>query len=283
MKTIFISILLSLTLAASVFSAEPVSPPRRIITLAPNVTEIVYALGLGENIIGDTSYCDYPEAAKKKPKVGGMSNPSLEAVVSLKPDLVVMTTDGNPREVQERLESLRIRTYVFEARRLSELAKGVRDLGRALGVEEQGESLARDIEAGLRQASARRGGTAAAHRKILFIVWPEPLIVAGPHTVIDDALALLGQINIAATAKTEYPKYSVEEVIRQAPDVLFIGKSMGMDMRGVSRGFLDRMQSVPAVRNGNVFFLSDRLFRLGPRVLTGIDEMAADLELAKAK
>jgi iron complex transport system substrate-binding protein len=266
--------------AGSAFAA---APPRRIITLAPNMTEIVYALGLGENVVGVTTFCDYPEDAKKKPKVGGMSNPSLEAVVSLKPDLVVMTTDGNPKEFQERLGSLRIRTYVFEARRLNELPKGIRDLGRALGIPERGESLARGIEQGLRQASGRWNGKDKPHRKVLFIVWPEPLIVAGPNTVIDDAFALLGQANVAAAAKTEYPKYSLEEVIRQAPDVLFIGKSMGMDMREVSGGALDRMQSVPAVRNGNVFFLSDRLLRLGPRVLKGIEEMATDLEQAKVQ
>jgi iron complex transport system substrate-binding protein len=283
MKQTLIIILLIIGLCAAVSASDVSAPPRRIITLAPNVTEIVYALGLGENIVGVTTFCDYPEGAKTKPKVGGMSNPSLEAVVSLKPDLVVMTTDGNPKEFQERLESLKIRTYVFEARRLNELPNGIRELGRELGIQKRGESLARGIEQGLGQASVRWSGKDKPHRKVLFIVWPEPLIVAGPSTVIDDTLALLGQTNIAAAAKTEYPKYSIEEVIRQGPDVLFIGKSMGMDMREVSRGFLSRMQSVPAVKNGNVYFLSDRLLRLGPRVLKGIEEMAADLEKVKGQ
>ena len=88
-------------------------------SLAPSMTEILFAMGLGDNIVGVTSFCDYPEEAKKKPKIGGMSNPSLEAVVSLKPDIVVMTTDGNPKEFEERLRSLKITTYVFTARRLA--------------------------------------------------------------------------------------------------------------------------------------------------------------------
>jgi iron complex transport system substrate-binding protein len=257
--------------------AEAASPPKRIITLAPSVTEIVYALGLGENIVAVTTYCDYPEEAKKKPKIGGMSNPSLEAVVALKPDVVVMTTDGNPKEFQERLHSFRIRTYVFKARRLKELPQGIRELGQALGVKAPAHKLADTIEAGIntfRINSALRTPHSTLKKKVLFIVWPEPLIVAGPNTVIDDALALLGQVNIASGAKIEYPKYSIEEVIRQAPEVLFIGKSMGMDMREVSQGFLKRMRSVPAVRNGKVFFASDKLFRLGPRVPKGIEEMA---------
>jgi iron complex transport system substrate-binding protein len=276
MKKIFlISVIFGLV--SSAYSAEP---PKRIITLAPSVTEIIYALGLGESIVGVTTYCDYPEEAKKKPKVGGMSNPSLEAVVSLKPDLVVLTTDGNPKEFQERLTSFKIRTYVFKARRLAELPQGIRDLGQALDIQNRADKLARDIEAGINKFKASHSElhTPNSARNVLFIVWPEPLIVAGPNTVIDDTLSLLGQINIASTAKTEYPKYSIEEVIRRAPDVLFIGKSMGMDMREVSQGFLKRMQSVPAVKNGKVFFLSDKLFRLGPRVPKGIEEMAGYLE-----
>ena len=92
------------TLHYSLFTVSyAVEPPQRIISLAPATTEILFALGLGERIVGVTNFCDYPEEAKKKPKVGGMSNPSLEAVVSLKPDIVVMSIDGNPKEFEERL------------------------------------------------------------------------------------------------------------------------------------------------------------------------------------
>ncbi len=276
---IFFSFLLSVV-SFFACSASAAETPKRIITLAPSVTEIVYALGLGDHIIGVTTFCDYPEEARKKPKVGGMSNPSLETVVSMKPDLVVMTTDGNPKEFQERLTALKIKTYVFEARRLAQLPKGIRDLGKALQVEDRAEKLAGGIEQGIKglQSSASRTPHSALRRKVLFIVWPEPLIVAGPGTVIDDVLTLLGEKNIAATARSEYPKYSIEEVIRQQPDVLFIGRSMGMDMREVSQGFLKRMSSVPAVRTGRVYFLSDKLFRLGPRVMAGIEEMKKELE-----
>jgi iron complex transport system substrate-binding protein len=110
---------------------------------------------------------------------------------------------------------------------------------------------------------------------VLFIVWPEPLIVAGPGTVIDDAVTLLRYENIAGTAKTAYPKYSIEEVIRQAPEVLYIGKGSGMDMQAVSQGILQRLATVPAVKNGKVCFISDSLYRLGPRVIKGIEELAA--------
>jgi iron complex transport system substrate-binding protein len=281
MKKFFIIALILVTSHAA-SAAEPASPPKRIVSLAPNMTEILYALGLGDNIVGVTTFCDYPEEARKKPKIGGMSNPSLEAVLTLKPDIVVLTTDGNPKEFEERLVALKINTFIFQARRLSEFPQGIRELGAALKVREKSEALAKEIEGAVnkfkRSNSAIHNPQSAIHKKILFIVWPEPLIVAGPGTVMDDAITLLGYENIAASAKTAYPKYSIEEVIRQAPDVIFIGKATGMDMRPVSQGILQRISSVPAVKNGSVYYVSDRLYRLGPRVIRGIEELAECLK-----
>jgi len=278
MKRLFIIIVIC-GLFSPVFAKELASSPRRIVSLAPSTTEILFALGLGDRIAGVTSFCDYPEEARKKPKIGGMSNPSLEAVITMKPDLVVMTTDGNPKEFEARLRSLKIRTYVFTARRLAELPQGIRDMGVIVGAPEKSDSLAQEIQDGIdrykKRNAARRTGRSATRKKVLFIIWPEPLIVAGPGTVMDDAIGLLGYENIAVSAKTSYPKYSIEEVIRQAPDVIFVGKASGMDIRDVSRKILNRLAPVPAVRNGSVFYISDNLYRLGPRVIKGIEELTA--------
>jgi iron complex transport system substrate-binding protein len=264
-------ILLSAVLVLfSVVSSAPAEPPERIISLAPNLTEILFEIGLGDRIAGVTQFCDYPPEALKKPKVGGMSNPSPEAVVSLKPDLVVMTTDGNPREFEERLRSLKIKTYLFSARRLSELPREIRNLGAALGAEKDAGILAGRIENTLRRLQDKRH---ARPQKVLFIIWPEPLIVAGPGTAIDDSIKLLGQVNIAAGTRISYPKYSLEEIIRQSPDVIFIG--MGhTEVKEISQGLLKKIAQVPAVRNHRVFFLSDGLYRLSPRIVRGIQEMA---------
>jgi len=259
-------ILFHLSLVTAVYA----EPPKRIISLAPNMTEILFAMGLGDRLVGITNFCDYPEEAKKKQKIGGMSNPSLEAVVSLKPDIVVMTTDGNPKEFEERLHSLKIRRYVFKARRLRELPGGIRDLGTSLGVKNKADELAKEIEIKINKLAV---GKNSKLRKILFIVWPEPLIVAGPGTAIDDAITVLGYENIASKAKASYPKYSIEEIIRQSPDVLFIGRGH-VNMEEVSKGLLKRLAIVPAVKNGSVFYVSDSLYRLGPRVIKGIEEIA---------
>lgn len=254
--------------------------PHRIISLAPNITEILFALGLGDSIVGVTSFCNYPEEATKKTKIGGMTNPSLEAVVSLHPDIVIMTTDGNQKEFDEKLRSLGIKTYVFKARRISGLPYGIEELGRALGVQDKANTLARDIERsmnGFKKSNLyspfhqplSKGG----NNKVLFIIWPEPLIVAGPGTAIDDVINLLQLKNIASEAKVAYPKYSIEEIIRQSPDIIFIGKGHE-NVKEIAKGLLKKVVMVPAVKNGAVCFLSDNLYRLGPRIAEGIEEMA---------
>jgi iron complex transport system substrate-binding protein len=273
-SSIFVYIFASSLLPSNVYAV----PPKRIISLAPNMTEILFALNLGESIVGVTSFCDRPEEAKKKPKIGGMTNPSLEAIISLKPDIVVMTTDGNPKEFEERLRLLKVKTYVFKAKRLSKLPQGIRDMGSAIGVKDRAEKLAKEIEEAVSKFRDKNEGKSGEFKKkVLFIIWPEPLIVAGTGTVIDDAITLLGAENIAAKAKTSYPKYSIEEIVHQSPDVIFIGGGH-INTKEVSKGLLKKIDSVPAVKNGYVFYLSDSLYRLGPRVIKGIMEMAECLK-----
>jgi iron complex transport system substrate-binding protein len=275
MKQILRSLLIIITLLCSVTSANA-DGPKRIISLAPNVTEILFALGLDERIAAVTSFCDYPEKAKEKPTIGGMSNPSLERVVSLKPDIVIMTTDGNPKVFAERLRAFRIQTYLFRARVLSELPHGIRDLGAALDVRGKADRLAQEIESSLNKLSQMHS-YASRRENVLFIIWPEPLIVAGPGTAIDDAITILGHHNIAAGSQSPYPKYSIEEILLRSPDVIFIGKGHA-DMRDMSKGLLKKLSGVPAVRNRRIFFVSDHLYRLGPRTIRGIEEMAACLK-----
>lgn len=249
-------------------SQAAAGPPGRVVSLAPSATEMLFALGLGIRVVGVTEFCDYPPEAREKPSIGGMSNPSLEAVVSLRPDLVVMSTDGNPKEFQARLASLGIKTHVLRARRVGELPAALRKLGRAVGAEERAGELADGIEKKLVDFERSR----APRGKALFVIWPEPLLVAGPGTAIDDAMAMLGLENIAAGTGPGYPKYSVEEALRRMPDYIFIGRGHSA-MAALSERLLERLGATPAVRSGNVHFVSDRLYRLGPRVVDGIEEM----------
>ncbi len=266
-KSVACLLLLSIGLVPRIADA---AAPQRIVSLAPNITEILYAIGLEKNIVAVSDYCDRPAGAALKPKVGGISNPSVEKIISLKPDIVIMTTDGNPRDVNSRLLKLGIRTYIFRARRINELPDEIRGMGSILGAGAAAGRLAAKFEktmARLRSKSPSGAG------KVVFIIQPEPLIVAASGNAIQDALEILGWTNIAAGIGTKYTKFSVEELVRQSPDVILIG--MGHPrMVEDSRNFLKRIKIMPAVQSGRVYFTSDALFRLGPRVIEGIEELA---------
>lgn len=261
---------------SATLSATQSASPRRIISLAPNLTEILYELGLSEQVVGVTDLCDRPGEARLKPKVGGMTNPSLEAIVRLRPDLVVMSTDGNVAEFQKKLLSFGIDVYVFDVERLAELAPGIRGLGKALEATSRAQALASQIENSLEEIRQRNVNRKT--RSTLFIVWPEPLVVAGSDTHINDALTLLGLSNIAAGATGRYPKFSLEEVMRRSPEIIFTA-TMGQDLDKESGmdGFMDkfkkRLSSVDAVRNDRVYYLSDLMFRLAPSTVDGIIEI----------
>lgn len=250
--------------------------PTRIISLAPNITEILYDLGLENRVAAVTSYCNYPPRAEEKPRVGGFSNPSLESIVAMRPDLVIMTDDGNPKEISEKLRKLGIPVYVFRAARLGQLPGELRKLGTFLGVKDAAARSAKRIERTLRRYKDwARKSSGCDVRKVLFIVQPDPLIVAGPGTAIDDSLKLLGARNIASDAGSRYPKYSFEEVVHRSPDIIFIGQGHRADEN--VRGLLKRWSVLEAVRQGKVYYVSDSLFRLGPRIADGIREMAGPL------
>jgi len=256
-------------------NCSPPPPPKRIISLAPAMTETLYSLGLGGRIVGVTNVCDRPEEARNKQKIGGMANPSLEVIVALKPDMVVMTREGNPKELVERLAGLRIKTYVFTATRLDELPTAFRKMGEALGAREAAEHLAGRIEAAIK---APRGLKLhhgfAGGKKALFVIWPEPLIVAGPGTIIDDAMSISGLSNIAAEAKAPYPVISLETVIGRRPDLIIIGAS-GNEMKNIAgtAKLLNRLGMLDAVRKGRICYVGDSLYRPGPRILAGIAEL----------
>lgn len=273
MISCFIIFFSGMIFCGAAFCASPV----RIVSLAPSMTEILYDLGLGGRIAAVTDFCDYPEEAKSKPKIGGYANPSLEAIVAATPDLVILAEDGNPLDIGAKLRKLKINTYVFRARRLRELPQGIRDLGRALGIENRANRRASEIEAQLNHYAGKFQSSASLHlrRKALFIIHPEPLMVAGRGTVIDDVLTLLGLQNIAADAGAPYAKYTLEEVIRRAPDVVFFGQ--GPMSRNLSKALLRRLHSLEAVQKGHVYYTSELLYRLTPRTIQGIEEIANHL------
>ncbi|MFA6411942.1 MAG: helical backbone metal receptor [Syntrophales bacterium] len=247
------------------------APPQRIVSLAPNITEILFDLGLGEQIVAVTTYCDYPREALSKPKIGGFANPSLEAIVTAHPDLVILTEDGNPQEILAKLKKIGIRTYIFRARSIEELPEAIRQLGHFLDVGKRADKKARTMHVQLDRFKSETAKRSPLNKpKALFVIQPEPLIVAGAKTAMDEAMGLLGLKNIAG-ASVHYTRYSLEETLRQQPQILFIGKSRGME-EDVKK-LLKRLGRLDAIKNGKVYTIKETLYRLGPRIIAGLNEM----------
>jgi iron complex transport system substrate-binding protein len=268
-KVSFLIVFSWVLLSGTAFSETPA----RIVSMAPGITEVLYDLGLGSRIVAVTTFCDYPQQAINKPKIGGFANPSLEAIVAARPDLVVTTDDGNPKEIWDRLTKLGINTYVFRVKRLKELPQGIRDIGIVLGIKNQAFKKANEIEMVLRgyEKILKKFPPRYFKKKAIFIVHPEPLMVAGPGSVIDDALKLLGLQNIASDVGSRYTKYSIEEIMRRSPDIIFIGQG---PMSGeISNNLLKKLSMLEAVKKGRVYYTSESLYRMGPRVIIGIKEM----------
>ncbi|MBN2653496.1 MAG: ABC transporter substrate-binding protein [Nitrospirae bacterium] len=245
---------------------------QRIISLSPSVTEILYQMGMQDKIAAVTNVCDYPAAARQKPKVGSMVNPSIEDILLIKPDIVIMTDEGVPLWVKQRLDHLNIKIHVFRARRLQELPGAIRTLGIALGQQKNSEILAASIEQKI--TSLKQGSPVSKKRKkALFAIWPDPLTIVGGGTGIDDAINILGLKNIAADLHMPYPRVSLEEIISKEPDIIFLGRG-NIAAEDVYRHLLKRLYMLDAVKNNRICYISDKIYRLGPRIVEGIEEMS---------
>jgi iron complex transport system substrate-binding protein len=249
--------------------------PQRLISLAPNITEIVYALGLGDELVGDTDNCDFPPQAKDKPHVGTMLNPSLERIVALKPDLALGTPEANRRETADQLERLGIPVYGVTASTLAGTLTSIEDLGQILGRAAEAGNLVAQMQARIDRIEKRIEGRPKP--KVLFVVWYRPLITVGPKTFIADVIQAAGGIPIGENLKGEWPRLSLEELLPENPSVIILPKTDSFSPS------LEEFQSLPgwkdlrAVKERRMFFVSESIMRPGPRLVEALEEFAAVL------
>ena len=206
-------------------------PVRRVVSLAPSMTESIYALGMDDLLVGDTDYCDYPADAVKKHKVGGAINPSLEEIASLKPDVVLVTKGLNRLETVQALDRLGIAAYATDPHTVDEIRSSVHRLADILGNPAAGEAL--DSELLQKETSLHERLQNSTPKRALFIVWTDPLISVGKHTFIADALMLAGAVSIVESSQ-DWPQMSLEEMVRLQPEVLVFasGHSQTTPYRG---------------------------------------------------
>ncbi len=246
--------------------------PKRIVSLAPNTTEILFALGLGDKVVGVTDFCDYPPEAKQKTKVGGMVNPSLEAISFLRPDLVLATVAGNRPETVARLERLGIPVFVVNPEDLQGVFSSIEQVGRATGRREVARVLVQRLRERVEQVTRRVAGL--KRPRVLYVLWSDPLIVPGKGTFLDDLIRWAGGESISTGALTPYPLFSLEEVVARAPEVIIVSKGHGQDDQTLLRRWRD-LPTLPAVKAGRLYTIDgDLLNRPGPRIVDGLEALA---------
>jgi iron complex transport system substrate-binding protein len=267
------------SLASCGGSPEPARPvgtaPQRIVSLTPALTETLFALGAGDRVVGVTQYCDFPPAAKLKPKVGGYVNPSVEAVLALKPDLVVVSPGPGNRDAALAMQRAGLRVEIVPAETLEESVAAIALVAGFTGDEAAGQKLAVQVRERLDAVGRRAAGVPRV--RALFSVQTDPIIAAGRGTLPSELLELAGGTNVVDAAR--YPRLDVEAVAAAKPEMILQAR---MDVAsGASHdedAFWKRWPSIPAVAHGHVVVLPDDLaLRPGPRVADAAEELAAIL------
>jgi iron complex transport system substrate-binding protein len=247
-------------------------PPARIVSLAPSITEMLFAMEAGDQLVGVTDFCDYPPEAGKKPKVG-YSNPNMETLVSLQPDLVVAPNDFLKPDIIAKLEQLNIPLFILGDKNVEGIFVHIQTLGRIVGRSSRADTVAMQLRQQVAETQQRIQGMPRV--RVLYVLNSQPLITVGPGSFIDQLIGMAGGINIAAKSATPYPRLSLEAVLREDPEVLVfpVGKAEGISES--EQQTWRQWSTMTAVKRGRLHQISaDWLNRPGPRIVKGLESLA---------
>jgi iron complex transport system substrate-binding protein len=249
---------------------------QRIVSLSPNLTEIVFALGLGDRVVGVSNNCDWPAEAKQKPKMGTFWQPNTEAIIAAKPDLVVCESFLQHKEVAETLKRAGLRVVSLHAESIEELYSAILSIGQAAGCSDKAESLATKIKSELDQIRAK--SSSARKVKVLWAVQTEPMRVVGVKTFVNEIIDLAGGQNVIEPTGDQYPSVGTETILTSGAEVI-IQSAMGTEditkQQEAAEKFWNRFANLPAVKNKKVYVIeADTVLRLGPRLPDGIMAVA---------
>jgi len=251
--------------------------PVKIVSLAPRNTEILYALGLEENLFGVTEYCDYPEAAKDKPKIGEFSTVDIERIVKIQPDLI-LATSMHKDEAVPRLEELGFAVLIIQPRTIDEIMETIKLVGRAAGREDRASQLVAEIESRTKAITEKTSALTETQKpKVFYILWHEPLMTVGAETGIHDLIVKAGGINIARGLSGDYPTISLESVVMTNPEVIIAGSGHGAGENLPFEFAMSepRLEGIDARQNGRIYQVdSDLTNRPGPRMVDGLEVLA---------
>lgn len=256
------------------------APARRIVSLAPHVTETLFAAGAGPYLVGAVDYSDYPEAARKIPRVGGYAKLDLEAVAALKPDLAVGWASGNAPAHIEKLRALGIPVYLAQPERIDDVAANLERYGELAGTQATARTAADAFRTRLAELRTQYGTRPAV--RTFYQIWKQPLMTVGGGQVISHVIQLCGGTNVFADLKPLAPKVTVEAVIAADPEVI-VASGMG-EARPEWLDDWRQWTGMSAVRRDNLYFIPpDLLQRHTPRLVDGAARLCAQLETARGK
>jgi len=246
--------------------------PQRIISLAPSITETLFALGLDSSIIGVTDYCDYPPSAKLKPKVGGIMNPNVERIIALRPDLVLMSGSGNMKSDYDKLCSSGIIVFVSYPHTIEDIFKSISDAGVLTSATPKADSLLQYLR--MRKQELVSEAAAQPKRTVLMLLSLNPIVAIGPGTFLDEMITLAHGENIAHTATTAYPLLSREEILRRQPDVIIATNDI-VRSSGDILSMYPEWKTLSAIRNRRIGIIDASIVsRPGPRIIDGLEAVA---------
>ena len=276
MKKIILITILALTFFSRqpLARAVPETSKLRIVSLAPATTEILFSLGLDDQIVGVSSYCNYPPQAQLKEKVGSFSSPSMEKILSLKPDIVFCTGLEQAPAVRE-LKNLNLKVYVSNPVNLEGLFRSIEDIGSLTRKEKEARALINKMKSDIAEVKLSVSAIPQEKKQKVFIeIWSEPLTTAGEGSFIDELITLAGGINVAHDTRRPYSYFSAEELIKRNPDCIILGY-MQEEAPAKAMERLMGWKDISAVKNNRVYndINPDLFLRPGPRLTEGLKEI----------
>jgi iron complex transport system substrate-binding protein len=256
----------------------------RVVSLAPSITEIIFALGKEDLLKGASRFSDFPAAAKKLPRVGSYVHLDLERIVALKPDLCIGIKDGNPIAVVRKLEHLGIPVYAVDPKNLNAVLETIIQLGKLLGADQKAHTIVSDLRARIERVKSLVG-TSSHKPRVFFQIGVSPIVSAGTNTYIHELIVMAGGRNLAE-GPVPYPRYSREQVLGLSPDVLMItSMARSASFERVKKQW-SKWPSMPAVQNKRILLMDSNLCdRPTPRLIDGLEHVAIAIhpELFKEK
>lgn len=250
--------------------------PQRIVSLAPSNTEILFALGLDDKVVGVTNYCDFPAEAKEKPKIGGFSTPDIEKIVALAPDLVVAAPIHEKGAIPQ-LESRGLKVLALAPRTVEDVMRAIEMAGRATGTESAARRLVTEMQTRIGAvASLVASLPAEARPRVFYVLWHDPLMTASPGTLQGQLIDMAGGRNIFANLSSMYPTVSLEMVLQRQPQVIIAGTGHDPGSAAPLEWAKSeaRLKDTEALRQGRVLEIDANIVsRPGPRIVEGLEEM----------